>query len=74
MLRKIDCVVKANDWIPADILKRYQKENSYLVKMNQQNPHYEFIEKSLLDDFTTGLIRHSFIKIERFFREYLEEI
>lgn len=74
LLRKIDCVVKANDWIPADILKRYQKENSYLVKMNQQNPHYEFIEKSLLDDFTTGLIRHSFIKIERFFREYLEEI
>ena len=72
--RSINVVVRANDWIPAELLSRYQKENSNLVKMNDINPSYHLIEKPLLDDFSGGYIKHSYIKIERFFREYLEEI
>lgn len=59
----IDAVVVAEDEIPSQIEKRYQKEGSTVVRVAKQNHSYEIIRRPLLC-FDRELVRHDPQKIQ----------
>ena len=66
----IDEVVVANDEIPANILARYLKQDSNLVKVVENKHDYNIIYANLLD-FNADVIRHNSIKIKDFVEDYI---
>lgn len=68
----IDMVVRHNETIPLDILKRYQEENSTEVKLGD-NITQEIINAPLLD-FRSGLVRHDPKKIKEVTKELLKRL
>ena len=59
----IDAVVVAEDEIPSQIEKRYQKEGSTVVRVAKQSHSYEIIRRPLLC-FDRELVRHDPQKIQ----------
>ena len=59
----IDAVVVAEDEIPSQIEKRYQKEGSTVVRVAKENHSYEIIRRPLLC-FDRELVRHDPQKIQ----------
>jgi len=69
---KIDVVYVANDEIPAEILVRYEKEDSFPVEQTNSEHDYEVIPTSLLR-FNNNLIRHDAKKIKEVFMKELNK-
>ena len=59
----IDAVVVAEDEIPSQLEKRYQKEGSTVVRVAKQSHSYEIIRRPLLC-FDRELVRHDPQKIQ----------
>ena len=66
----IDEVVVANDDIPENILDRYLKQDSTLVKVVENKHDYNIIYANLLD-FSAEVIRHNSGKIKDFVEDYI---
>lgn len=60
----IDKVIMANDEIPKELIVKYSKEGSTIVKPKRMKHDYEIIYESLLD-FKDNLIRHDSQKIKK---------
>ncbi|MDI9518577.1 MAG: uridine diphosphate-N-acetylglucosamine-binding protein YvcK [Erysipelotrichaceae bacterium] len=67
----IDKVIVANDEIPRELIVKYFKEGSTVVKPKYMNHDYEIISESLLD-FKDELIRHDSQKIKRVVEKLLK--
>ena len=70
---KLDAIVLANDIIPRDILKVYEEEGSYPVRLRTKLNNYKLVRQSLLS-FDETVIRHDPKKVEEGFYEVLEAV
>jgi uncharacterized cofD-like protein len=69
----LDIVIYANDTVPDEIIEKYEKEGSKLVKITRESHNYEIIEENLLQ-FDNDLIRHSPEKIEIMVKKLMKRI
>lgn len=66
----IDEVVVASDEIPDNIIARYRKQDSSVVKVVEAKHDYQIRYANLLD-FSTNVIRHNSLKIKEFVEDYI---
>lgn len=66
----IDEVVVASDEIPENIIERYRKQDSSVVKVVDAKHDYQIRYANLLD-FSTNVIRHNSVKIKEFVEDYI---
>lgn len=71
--RKIDVVVANREPIPDVVLKHYLESDSTPVVFTEKEHKYQIIEQPLLE-FSTGRIRHDYIKVKNGFDEVMEVI
>lgn len=69
----VDMVIKANDLIPYELIKKYQAMESHPVLMQEAYHDYALVEGNLLR-FQEGLIRHDPEKIAVFFKQLLKDL
>lgn len=68
----VDKVVIASDVVPNNLINKYLKEGSTLVRVLKDNHEYE-IESYPLLDFKDNLIRHDYNKIKEVVQKLLKE-
>lgn len=68
----VDKVVIASDIVPNNLINKYLKEGSTLVRVLKDNHEYE-IESYPLLDFKDNLIRHDYNKIKEVVQKLLKE-
>ncbi len=68
----VDMVIVADDDIPGQLLKKYEKQGSTAVHLSKDSHSYEVRRMNLLD-FSDELVRHDSMKIKKAVETLLEE-
>lgn len=59
----VDAVLAANDIMPAEVVERYEKEGSTVVRIRREEHSYRIIRRQMLQ-FDRGLVRHDPARIQ----------